>query len=217
MSARENNLESSDSEYPISDDAQSFEFSDEEVPPPKKMRRSRKLSESSEERDDNEEEIFERYPADSIDDRDFSTSAPLLKLESEFDRIIECHKENLKNSRRQEKASNAEFLNSVILMTRREEVLVDNREDLAVMIKGENLLELQAGHEPSKFGRELARKIFGKKNNCKLQEKMLGPGRRMSDQRGRVDEHVEKIFNGICFFLIWKKSSENSQESQLKN
>ena len=60
MSARENNLESSDSEYPISDDAQSFEFSDEEVPPPKKMRRSRKLSESSEERDDNVEEIFER-------------------------------------------------------------------------------------------------------------------------------------------------------------
>ena len=60
MSASENILESSDSEYPINDDAQSFEFSDEEVPPPKKMRRSRKLSESSEERDDNEEEIVER-------------------------------------------------------------------------------------------------------------------------------------------------------------
>ena len=84
------------------------------------------------------------------------------------------------------------------------------------MFKGENLLELQASHEPSKFGWELARKIFAEKNNCK-QEKMLGPGRRMFDQRGRVDEHVETIFNGICFFLIWKKWSENSQESKLKN
>ena len=86
MSARENNLVSSDSEYPISVDAQFFEFSDEEVPPPKKMRRLRKLSESSEERDDNVEEIVERYPADSIDDKDFITSAPLLKLESELER-----------------------------------------------------------------------------------------------------------------------------------
>ena len=138
------------------------------------MRHLRKLSGSSEERDDNVEEIVEHYPADSIDDRNFSTSAPLLKLESEFDRIIECHNENLKNSRKQEKASHAEFPNSVILMTRREKVLFDNSEDLAVRLKGENLVELQAGHEPSKFGRQLARKIFGEKNNCKLQEKDAG-------------------------------------------
>ena len=74
MSARENNLDS-DSENPISDDAQSFEFSDEEVPPPKKMRRSRKLSESSEERDDNVEEILSATPPTALT---IGTSVPLL-------------------------------------------------------------------------------------------------------------------------------------------
>ena len=37
------------------------------------------------------------------------------------------------------------------------------------MYDGDNLLELQADAEPSIFGRNLARKIFGEKNDCKLQ------------------------------------------------
>ena len=125
-------------------------------------------------------------------------SSDVQQLENSLDELIKKHKEKLKEVRRQEKASNSELLNCVNLMLNGEELFVDNNDvrlDPSFQFSGENLLELQAGPEPSKFGLVLARKMFGDNSECELQNKMLGPGRRNTEQRERVDKQKEDVFD----------------------
>ena len=125
-------------------------------------------------------------------------SSVVQQLENSLDELIKKHKEKLQKVRRQEKASNGELLKCVNLMLKGEELFVDNNDvrlDPAFQCNGENFLKIQAGPEPSKFGRVLAKKMFGDISECELQNKMLGPGRRNTEQRGRVDKLKKDVFD----------------------
>ena len=78
--------------------------------------------------------------------------------------MIVKHRQNLREIRRKEKANNNEFLRTMQHHLIGEKLLVDNsRSSSAVVVNDFNCMELQAGVEPSKFGRQLAKKISGRK------------------------------------------------------
>ena len=73
-----------------------------------------------------------------------------------------------------------------------EKLLVDNsRSSSAVVVNDFNCMELQAGVEPSKFGRQLAKKNFGEEENCQLITHMIGHGKNLVEMRPRVDLELE--------------------------
>ena len=118
-----------------------------------------------------------------------------------LDEILVKHRACLKEIRRKEKASNIEFLSSVRYLILGEALTVDNSSLFPeVIVNGLNLMTLQAGPEPSKFGRGLAKKVFGEGEDCVLIGQMIGQGRRVSDVRIRVELHLEKAFEGLTTF-----------------
>ena len=118
-----------------------------------------------------------------------------------LDEILVKHRACLKEIRRKEKASNIEFLSSVRYLILGEVLTVDNSSLFPeVIVNGLNLMTLQAGPEPSKFGRELAKKVFGEGEDCVLIGQMIGQGRKVSDVQIRVELHLEKAFEGLTRF-----------------
>ena len=93
------------------------------------------------------------------------------------------------------KAHNNDFLSAIQHYLIDEKLLVDNsRSSNAVVLIDFNCMELQAGVEPSKFGRELAKKFFGEEENCQLITNMIGHGRNLVEMRPRVDLELELAF-----------------------
>ena len=117
------------------------------------------------------------------------------QLEKSLGTLIESHRKKLKDFRRTQKASNAELLNSLGLILCDENVYIDNENAVVVMYNSQNLMELEAGPEASKFGRLLGRKMFGEKEDCLLKTQMLGPGRSCTEQRERVAKEAEDAFD----------------------
>ena len=119
----------------------------------------------------------------------------LADLKNNLDKMIVKHRQNLREIRRKEKASNNEFLSTMQHYLTGEKLVVDNsRSSNAVVVNGFNCMELQAGVEPSKFGRELAKIIFGEEEKCQLISHMIGHGRNLIEMRPRVDLELELAF-----------------------
>ena len=117
------------------------------------------------------------------------------ELKNNLDQMIVKHRQNLREIRRKEKANNNEFLSTMQHYLIGEKLVVDNsRSSNAVVVNDFNCMELQAGVEPSKFGRELAKKIFGEEENCQLITHMIGHGRNLVEMRPRVDLELELAF-----------------------
>ena len=112
-------------------------------------------------------------------------STPINLKKQEFEnfkmRINDCivsHKEKLKRIRDEEKANNEEMINVLNVVMKGKEPNVDNVSNHeAIMWNGKNLLELFAGPEPSRFGRQLAVKMWGSRKESLLKTKMIGPVR----------------------------------------
>ena len=114
---------------------------------------------------------------------------------SSVDTVLEEHKNNLKQLRIKEKASNREFIDSLHHYMFGEGAAASNdRSASPVIVNGFNLMELQAGPEPSKFGRKLGKKMFGENSDCLLTTHMIGHQRSFSEMREKVDEHLEEAF-----------------------
>ena len=121
---------------------------------------------------------------------------PVVDLfNSSVDTVLEEHKNNLKQLRIKEKASNREFIDSLHHYMFGEGAAASNdRSSSPVIVNGFNLLELQAGPEPSKFGRELGKKMFGENSDCLLTTHMIGHQLSFSEMREKVDEQLEEAF-----------------------
>ena len=116
-------------------------------------------------------------------------------LNFSVDTVLEEHKNNLKQLRIKEKASNREFIDSLHHYMFGEGAAASNdRSASPVIVNGFNLMELQAGPEPSKFGRKLGKKTFGENSDCLLTTHMIGHQRSFSKMREKVDKHLEEAF-----------------------
>ena len=115
------------------------------------------------------------------------------ELKNNLDQMIVKHQQNLREIRRKEKANNNDFLSTMQHYLIGEKLVVDNSSN-AVVVNDFNCMELQAGVEPSKFGRELAKKIFGEEESCQLITHMIGHGRNLVEMRPRVDLELELAF-----------------------
>ena len=131
-------------------------------------------------------------------------STPLDPERQEFelfkrriDETISTHKANLKRFRDEGKANNEEFLNVLNIIVRGETPDFDNVTDhQEVLWNGENLMSLYAGPEPTKFGRQLAVKMFGAKDTCLLKTHIIGPVKGRRESRTPISEEGRKTFEG---------------------
>ena len=128
-----------------------------------------------------------------------STSTPkqqdqLTNLSNRLDSLIKQHKFRLKQVRQEMKADNIEFLNVVQSELSGERVRADNESDETVMHNNVNLMAIAAGPDPSQFGRELAKAIFGENDKCMLINYMIGNERCKMNSRPRVDFGLERLF-----------------------
>ena len=131
-------------------------------------------------------------------------STPLDPERQEFelfkkriDETITTHKANLKRFRDEEKANNEEFLNVLNIIVRGETPDFDNVSDHPeVLWNGENLMSLYAGLEPTKFGRQLAVKMFGAKDTCLLKTHIIGPVKGRHESGTPISEEGRKTFEG---------------------
>ena len=105
---------------------------------------------------------------DSITPSGFESDAKgdaskLLKdFDARMDNMLQKYRMELNEIHRKEKASNAEFLNLADYLILGEQLSVDNSAIYPeFVIRNINLIALQAGPEPSKFSRDLAKQIFG--------------------------------------------------------
>ena len=81
--------------------------------------------------------------------------------------MLDGHRFKLMELKKAEKALNHELLNAACLI-RRGKMFISKMKTMVVMLNADNLLELQACPESSKFGRLLGRKMFDdKKSVCR--------------------------------------------------
>ena len=119
----------------------------------------------------------------------------LAELENNLDKMIVKHRQNLREIRRKEKANNNEFLSTMQHYLIGEKLVVDNScSSNPVVVNYFNCTELQAGVEPSKFGRQLAKKNFGEEENCQLITIKIGHGRNLVEMRSRIALELELAF-----------------------
>ena len=89
---------------------------------------------------------------------------PLMfeNMKKKINMKIEEHKSSLKRLRDEEKANNEEWLRILNSVVKGREPDSDNStEHPPIMWGGDNLMEIFAGPEPSKFGRKIAVSLFG--------------------------------------------------------
>ena len=130
-----------------------------------------------------------------------ATSTPLNDcptidaLKNSVNESLECHRSEMKKLRNEERANNEEFLSVLhVLLTGENEIHENNDDGEPILWKGENLMSLYAGPEPSKFGRKLGMKMFGEKEFSLLKTHIIGPVRNRKDTRSAVPEDQRKIF-----------------------
>ena len=130
-----------------------------------------------------------------------TTSTPLNDcptidaLMNSVNESLECHRSEMKKLRNEERANNEEFLSVLhVLLTGENENLENSDDAEPILWKGENLMSLYAGPEPSKFGRKLGMKMFGEKEFSLLKTHIIGPVRNRKDTRNAVPEDQRKIF-----------------------
>ena len=132
-------------------------------------------------------------------------STPINLKKQEFEnfkmRINDCivsHKKKLKRIRDEEKANNEEMINVLNVVMKGKEPNVDNVSNHeAIMWNGKNLLELFAGPEPSRFGRQLAVEMWGSRKESLLKTKMIGPVRCRKECRTPLDDKNRTVFEKV--------------------
>ena len=108
---------------------------------------------------------------------------------------MECHHSEMKKLRNKERANNEEFLSVLhALLTGENENHEKSDDGESILWKGENLMSLYAGPEPSKFGRKLGMKMFGEKEFSLLKTHIIGPVRNRKNTRSALPDDQRKIF-----------------------
>jgi len=129
----------------------------------------------------------------------FSETA--IRLQDTVDRMIFESNKNIDALVIENKANTEEFLNVVTMIECGNLDTSSSNSSSpgdSILHDGENLLELFAGPQPSKFGRVLARKLFGSHQECKLMTESIGkPG----PQRSPCDVTLRDKFEGLFFSL----------------
>ena len=118
-------------------------------------------------------------------------------LEKTLDLMIESHKVKLKKLREKVKADNIEFLFVVRSELNEGQLAMNNEDAIPVHFKGEDLMKMIAGPDPAHFGRELAKKLFGKDENCLLIHSMIGHERCRANARERIESSLEQMFERV--------------------
>ena len=124
------------------------------------------------------------------------------RLQETVDGMISESKTNTDALAIENKANTEEFLNVINMIVRgsSDSCKSDNSSPgNSIVHDGEILLELVAGPEPSKFGRVLARKLFGSHQDCKLMNEIIGkPGL----QRSPCDVTLRNKFEGLFLSVL---------------
>ena len=187
-----------------SDDNDSFTFEDHEGR--QDCENSETINMNSQLEDDQDrydvtQERFEPTPCSSsmnIKATQFSTPKETNRWaqvpSQRLDNLIGQHQHRLKKVRQELKADNAEFFSVVASEMSGEQLCADNSSNEQVMFKGRNLMSIVATSDPSQFGRDLTKAIFGEEKDCALKNYMIGKERCKTNSRPRVDLQLEKLF-----------------------
>ena len=109
--------------------------------------------------------------------------------------MVNEHKSCLKRLRQEDRANNEEFFALVTYHKTGELPAADNTTAYEPVIhEGINLMLVPAGASAAKFGRHLACAMYGKGEECKLQNYIIGAQRRRKDVRLPVDEEERAKF-----------------------
>ena len=123
------------------------------------------------------------------------------ELERRLNDEINNHRKKLKAIRSAEKANNLEFLKVISIDLNGENLSPVNNSEEVVWFKkdGEwiNLMAVFAVPQPSKFGRHLATKMFGKDEDCRLMVEMIGCERQSVLSRNPIPKEEEKLFRRV--------------------
>ena len=122
------------------------------------------------------------------------------ELELKLNKEIEDHRKKLKSIRTKEKANNLEFLKILSIEMNEESILPMNDTEEVVWYKTNDdwiNLTLYADPQPSKFGRHLASRTFGRHDNCRLMVEMIGCERHNVLTRKQVPKEDENIFRKV--------------------
>ena len=123
------------------------------------------------------------------------------ELERRLNEELNSQRKKLKAIRSKEKANNLEFLKVMSIELNCETLLPMNDSEEVVWFQkdGEwiNLMTIYAGPQPSKFGRHLATKMFGKHDDCRLMVEMIGCERQSVLTRTPIPKEEEKLFRRV--------------------
>ena len=175
---------------------------DDNAAPPNKVA---KIAEEPENGLESDEPLNDTLPTPNTSQVDptliaTSTLKPLdnlARLERRLEALIKQHKFRLKQVRQEMKADKTEFLNVVQSELSGEAIRANNSDAEALMHKGRNLMTICAGPDPSQFGRELAKAIFGEDKNYFLINFMTGCERSKANARPRIELQLERLFNTV--------------------
>ena len=175
---------------------------DENAAPPNKVAKIAEEPEAGLESDEPLNDTLPTPNTSQVEPTLCATSTPkpldnLANLERRLEALIKQHKFRLKQVRQEMKADNTEFLNVVQSELSGETIGANNSDAEPVMHKGRNLMTLCAGPDPSQFGRELAKAIFGQDKNCLLINFMIGSERSKANARPRVELQLERLFTTV--------------------
>ena len=116
-------------------------------------------------------------------------------FEKKLSGMVAEHKSCLKKLRQEERANNEEFFALITYRKTGELPSSDNTTVyLPVIHEGINLMQIPAGHSAAKFGRHLGCAMYGKGDQCMLQNLMIGSHRRRKDTRTPVPEEERAKF-----------------------
>ena len=108
---------------------------------------------------------------------------------------IEEHTSILKRLRDEEKANNEEWLRILNSVVKGREPDSDiSTEHPPIMWREDNLLEIFAGPEPSKFGRKIAVSMLGGRETSILKTHIIGPVKNRNETRIPIVEEHRKFF-----------------------
>ena len=198
----ESNSESEDEISLAGDNIVGNLFIDENAAPPNKVAKIAEEPEAGLECDEPLNDTLPTPNTSQVEPTLSATSTPkpldnLASLERRLEALIKQHKFRLKQVRQEMKADNTEFLNVVQSELSGEAIGANNSDAEPVMHKGRNLMTLCAGPDPSQFGRELAKAIFGQDKNCFLINFMIGSERCKGNARPRVELQLERLFTTV--------------------
>ena len=141
------------------------------------------------------------------------------ELERRLNVEVNSHRKKLKAIRSMEKANNLEFLKVMSIEMNGETLLPMNDSEEMVWFQkdGEwiNLMTVYAGPQPSKFGRHLATKMFGKDEDCRLMVEMIGCERQSVLTRTPIPKEEEKLFRRVVELKYPLEASYAYSEARL--